>query len=81
MAFGIPVHACASCGLRDLTKTYHREAVGELSEEFKLSAVQVQGGDGIATARRAAHAATAAIVLHEMQTSSNRKWHRLLVGI
>ena len=42
MAFGIKVTACASCGLRDLTKTYHREAVGELSEEFTLSAVQVQ---------------------------------------
>ena len=25
--------------------------------------------------------ATAVIVLHEMQTSSNRKWHRLPVGI
>ena len=40
--FCCPGSAYASCGLRDLTKTYHREAVGELSEEFKLSAVQVQ---------------------------------------
>ena len=42
MDFGIMVPACISCGLRDLTKNYHREAVGDLSEEFKLSAVQVQ---------------------------------------